>query len=723
MTDDLIAERVDLGLGYEVTRVRAIPHEERQTIRNSILQNRNENEHEEAEPKTRASMFAQLLTHLKNGTIKEEPLLPFFFRYVNLPTVLNYFAWKVNFSQPEVDKLTEITNEKDLGKGLGFAKKSKELKKNKEFDDFVSYRWNGGWFRIWSSLLLHYNFNGAIFMPLIPAILLWIGLSFVKNPCNTKFPPKYYFEYDDSGECYEGMWWFSDYFFTAVSFFLFYTFGYFAYFNRKLFVDRFCIHQDDYDVQLQQIRKLEDFLSRSKNLICIVDDIYLKRIWTMFELAMYVKCRKNPKVKLVESYKACTVHLSMIAQFVVQIIFVSFTYQAGTDDQAVCWVGTKEARQFAMRDNPDLHCKHARHQDRVSRFWVILPFFVFMCAIVLYNARWHIFASDQNFKQAENFDVRECECERTEDKDLILFQIDQKWRDEEIEEIDEDQEDSPLLQQRISNESAQVVSQEYCGDLPPPSKGIHRFNLYVRGILTQRMSQNFLQRWNLYPYGLACRPWFFYYLLDLTRLNFLPWTNNFNRFHKGPVAGPAFFFTFYQPFVEKAILNRSDVMPFNYIGSLCGYGVAKLANRFPLPSPVPRWWTFLVYLVLYIGLQWCASSFVGWIAFFMVASFAQLNMKFIFNSSPTAATGNFLVKLLPRNIAPIGIGYQILSWFWFVALAILVFAVWEPDWSRVLRAKIAGRYRRNRKRKRFRKDVNAIKGHHAVVRHVDLQDA
>ena len=57
--------------------------------------------------------------------------------------------------------------------------------------------------------------------------------------------------------------------------------------RRYYFVDCLCIHQTDHDLKLRGIRHLGGFLSRSSKLVVLWDESYFRRLWCIYEIAVF----------------------------------------------------------------------------------------------------------------------------------------------------------------------------------------------------------------------------------------------------------------------------------------------------------------------------------------------------------------------------------------------------------------------------------------------------
>mmetsp|Transcript_51699 Transcript_51699/g.171311 ORF Transcript_51699/g.171311 Transcript_51699/m.171311 type:complete len:551 (+) Transcript_51699:78-1730(+) len=68
--------------------------------------------------------------------------------------------------------------------------------------------------------------------------------------------------------------------------------------RRYYFVDCLCIHQTDHDLKLRGIRHLGGFLSRSSKLVVLWDESYFRRLWCIYEIAVFKAVHPEAPVQL-----------------------------------------------------------------------------------------------------------------------------------------------------------------------------------------------------------------------------------------------------------------------------------------------------------------------------------------------------------------------------------------------------------------------------------------
>lgn len=79
------------------------------------------------------------------------------------------------------------------------------------------------------------------------------------------------------------------------------------------FLDKTCIHQTDKELMKAGITKLGAFLAHSSQLVILYSDVYLTKLWTVYELSCFMMTRTN--------YDMQVIHTS-----IVPIFFVPLTY-------------------------------------------------------------------------------------------------------------------------------------------------------------------------------------------------------------------------------------------------------------------------------------------------------------------------------------------------------------------------------------------------------------
>ena len=69
-----------------------------------------------------------------------------------------------------------------------------------------------------------------------------------------------------------------------------------------LFLDKTCISQDDPERKRKGIRKLGAFLMNSSTMVVLYTDLYLQRLWTVYEVASFLSLHPVTKMCVVFAF-------------------------------------------------------------------------------------------------------------------------------------------------------------------------------------------------------------------------------------------------------------------------------------------------------------------------------------------------------------------------------------------------------------------------------------
>lgn len=72
--------------------------------------------------------------------------------------------------------------------------------------------------------------------------------------------------------------------------------------GAMVFLDKTCIHQEDNGLKQVGIRKLGAFLRSSSNMVVIYTDVYLSKLWTVYEVACFLSLHPSSKLTVVPTY-------------------------------------------------------------------------------------------------------------------------------------------------------------------------------------------------------------------------------------------------------------------------------------------------------------------------------------------------------------------------------------------------------------------------------------
>mmetsp|Transcript_105393 Transcript_105393/g.337065 ORF Transcript_105393/g.337065 Transcript_105393/m.337065 type:complete len:578 (+) Transcript_105393:81-1814(+) len=88
--------------------------------------------------------------------------------------------------------------------------------------------------------------------------------------------------------------------------------GWLGYKGPTVFLDKTCIHQEDASIQRQGIEKLGAFLSSADEMVVLYSEVYLLRLWTVYEVASFLAVHPIRHMKVV-SVKQAKLLLTAVA--------------------------------------------------------------------------------------------------------------------------------------------------------------------------------------------------------------------------------------------------------------------------------------------------------------------------------------------------------------------------------------------------------------------------
>ena len=390
------------------------------------------------------------------GITVAEPL-DFIFRYVSLGRAMGWLGGSFGSDfVPKPDLRLQDPNApqpEDGGAGLGFSEQSKILPKGAEYHSFISYRWQAGQYSVWTSLIMHFNMQHSIVWPTVAGVICWFLMSLNADPENAAFPPVMF---RSRGVVYPGQWWFNDYVWTTLSGVSLLYFSSVFFSRRKLFVDKFCINQHDGELQRSGLVSLRQFLARSQNLVCVIDDQYFSRLWCLIEIALYIKARKNPKVHFANVYIGNIVLIMWVFWFVISL--VRWVVMAFSSDVVRLCVFDFLPTQFPPNAEVNIQCDPVD----VDISWWIYYFFVGVFDIVwmFYFGRMYIRNEEKLKKLTKTFDVRKAQCSRDDDRVVLLHAIEMIWGDNNHGTSLDQLSDRQLIFAELEEEQQQMKEQQ-----------------------------------------------------------------------------------------------------------------------------------------------------------------------------------------------------------------------------------------------------------------------
>jgi len=108
------------------------------------------------------------------------------------------------------------------------------------------------------------------------------------------------------------------------------------------FLDKACIHQVDSELQQQGIRKLGAFLRSSDRMLVLYSPLYLRKLWTIYEVASFMALRDVEDLEVVPVALPCAMLLLFIGGILFQWSHILYHYLGlpGWLLPGVNWVGS-----------------------------------------------------------------------------------------------------------------------------------------------------------------------------------------------------------------------------------------------------------------------------------------------------------------------------------------------------------------------------------------------
>jgi len=107
-----------------------------------------------------------------------------------------------------------------------------------------------------------------------------------------------------------------------------------------VFLDKTCIHQEDQVVQRQGIEKLSAFLSNSESMVTLYTDIYLLKLWTVYEVASFLALRPIRRMKVIPVYQLCAYYNGLLVAYFAQMsTIVLRSYTTFAWHELILWNG------------------------------------------------------------------------------------------------------------------------------------------------------------------------------------------------------------------------------------------------------------------------------------------------------------------------------------------------------------------------------------------------
>jgi hypothetical protein len=218
-------------------------------------------------------------------------------RYTNLQYGMRWFGY--SFSEKFWKRLSRQPDDADFHKGAF------QIEPGEEYSGFLSYRGGSGCWSIQTGLCGEFNEVSGFYFMVVFCPILAIGLSQIPDICESPNVATWVTDWlvFGAGCSYpnEDRSWFIFRSYGRAILIVLVVFWHpmfsWLYFRQKLFIDKYCIHQSDLKGKTAPaVTRLPLFLQHSKRLYVLFDSEYTTRLWCVFELAVYLRLRKDPKV-------------------------------------------------------------------------------------------------------------------------------------------------------------------------------------------------------------------------------------------------------------------------------------------------------------------------------------------------------------------------------------------------------------------------------------------
>lgn len=267
-----------------------------------------------------------------------------------------------------------------LDKSGGSAETYKLSQQVSTIEWFISHNWAISRFRKFFCLALHFHFLPAM----LSAIVAMVGIAAATR---AGFLPIFEIKASDGSVTATGI---CNTLFVWPVFIFVLCYGHVL---RRLvalgpgpsvFLDKTCIHQVDSFLMLRGIQKLGAFIRSSERMLIIYSDMYLTRLWTVYEVACFLSLHTTARLTVIPIYQPIMVLLSTFTWYLAEAISVTLLINGGPKNYVLQTIGT-----FVM---------------------------------VWFMRRWARMKV-QIQERMENFRVQDCECACEEDRPLVLVNI------------------------------------------------------------------------------------------------------------------------------------------------------------------------------------------------------------------------------------------------------------------------------------------------------------
>jgi len=99
-----------------------------------------------------------------------------------------------------------------------------------------------------------------------------------------------------------------------------------------VFLDKTCIHQEDADLQRAAILKLGAFLKQSSDMFVIYTDMYLTKLWTVYEVACFLSHHPTDRMIMMPIHAPMIVYVGMIMFYLTAVLDLMIQVYTGNKE-------------------------------------------------------------------------------------------------------------------------------------------------------------------------------------------------------------------------------------------------------------------------------------------------------------------------------------------------------------------------------------------------------
>eukprot|EP00927_Polykrikos_kofoidii_P038599 TRINITY_DN33002_c0_g1_i3.p1 TRINITY_DN33002_c0_g1~~TRINITY_DN33002_c0_g1_i3.p1 ORF type:complete len:587 (-),score=46.00 TRINITY_DN33002_c0_g1_i3:164-1924(-) len=204
---------------------------------------------------------------------------------------------------------------------------------------FISHNWPVNRSKKIIALCFHFHFNSAFAISVISACLIGVMTALKVLPAAT-------WSHKACGfTCRTVL---CPIFFSCV-FFSRGILSVFGWKGPKVFLDKTCIHQVDAEIQRRGIQKLGAFIRKSDQMLVLYTDMYLQRLWTVYEVASCLAVHPLDRLKIVSIVKSNVICIALLWLYLYGILRMLLIGTIGTYGRLVMVCGVSTSFVFFMR--------------------------------------------------------------------------------------------------------------------------------------------------------------------------------------------------------------------------------------------------------------------------------------------------------------------------------------------------------------------------------------